>query len=553
MIRGLLTGVFFGSLVSAIGLALVSLSVPLPGQQSAMPSDQSAVSSDQSAMPSDQSDVTEPENETMPEAAIDEPGQDMPLVDEPFNQIEPEPQAVLTPDTPAPNLPNLPEPPTATSPMLPEFDNTETAPRPDPTADIERPRIAFPSIGDSATPSATTTDDDPLAPPAELQPNPMDTPSTGQSPDVDASSEPAQALAPSVAQPVPPPPSLGGTSIVGSGDNTAQANEQGAAPLAPAVAGVAPPPPALSQTVSPPSAAQDDTAPANPLLATLQGAQIEPPTAQEPQPQAPVLPDATAAPSSNSLIAPPPSAAPAPQGTMVAPNVTSSRAIERFAAAFNPAEARPLMSVILIDDPEAELDRATLTALDIPVTIAIDPLRDDAAEVSALYRAAGFEIVLMATMIPEGAEASDVEVALSSAQESLPETVAVLDSVDGRIQSDRAVLDAVVGALADTGHGLVAFPQGLNAAEASATREGVPAATLFRQLDDERERATVISRFLDRAAFAAAQDGAVIVLGHTYSETVTALYSWALGTRSESVALAPLSAVLLREPNAEQQ
>ena len=56
----------------------------------------------------------------------------------------------------------------------------------------------------------------------------------------------------------------------------------------------------------------------------------------------------------------------------------------------------------------------------------------------------------------------------------------------------------------------------------------------------------------DRAAFAAAQEGSVIVLGHTYSETVTALYSWALGSRSESVALAPLSAVLLREDSVQQ-
>jgi len=56
----------------------------------------------------------------------------------------------------------------------------------------------------------------------------------------------------------------------------------------------------------------------------------------------------------------------------------------------------------------------------------------------------------------------------------------------------------------------------------------------------------VITRYLDRAAFAAGQEGQVIVVGHTYSDTVTALFSWALGSRSENVALAPVSAVLTR-------
>jgi len=56
----------------------------------------------------------------------------------------------------------------------------------------------------------------------------------------------------------------------------------------------------------------------------------------------------------------------------------------------------------------------------------------------------------------------------------------------------------------------------------------------------------VISRFLTRAAFAGQQEGAVMVIGHTRPETVTALLTWALGGRSEAVTMAPLSAVLTR-------
>jgi polysaccharide deacetylase 2 family uncharacterized protein YibQ len=56
----------------------------------------------------------------------------------------------------------------------------------------------------------------------------------------------------------------------------------------------------------------------------------------------------------------------------------------------------------------------------------------------------------------------------------------------------------------------------------------------------------VITRFLGRAEFAAAQEGAVIVAGRTRPDTVTALFSWALGDRNEGVAIAPVSAVLQR-------
>jgi hypothetical protein len=90
------------------------------------------------------------------------------------------------------------------------------------------------------------------------------------------------------------------------------------------------------------------------------------------------------------------------------------------------------------------------------------------------------------------------------------------------------VLEAAVGVAARAGQGFVAFPRGLNTAEQMAERADVPAATLFRLLDDEDQRATVITRFLGRAEFAAAQEGAVIVAGRTRPDTVTALFSWAL-------------------------
>lgn len=221
-------------------------------------------------------------------------------------------------------------------------------------------------------------------------------------------------------------------------------------------------------------------------------------------------------------------------------------AIEAFAAPFDRNETRPLMAVILVDDPSFPLGRDVLTRFDFPVTFAIDPTRADAAEAAAQYRGAGFEVVLLAQGF-DAAQDEDSAVALLQAGFLvLPEAVAVLDSASSPIQSNRPVLEGVVAALAESGHGLIAYPRGLNVAEQTATRANVPTGTLFREIDTEQERATVITRYLDRAAFAAGQRGQVIVVGRTYSDTVTALFSWALGSRSEGVALAPVSAVLTR-------
>ena len=226
--------------------------------------------------------------------------------------------------------------------------------------------------------------------------------------------------------------------------------------------------------------------------------------------------------------------------------VAERPAIEAHAAPFDATETRPLIAVILIDEPDERLDIETLTRFTFPVAFAIDPSRPDAAERAAIYRDAGFEVLMLASVIPEGATASDIEVALASARARVPEAIALMDTPDSRVQSERVVLEAAVGAAAGEGQGFVAFPRGLNTAEQTAARADVPAATLFRLLDDEDQRATVITRYLGRAEFAAQQEGAVVVAGRTRPDTVTALFSWALGDRNEGVAIAPVSAVLQR-------
>ena len=213
-------------------------------------------------------------------------------------------------------------------------------------------------------------------------------------------------------------------------------------------------------------------------------------------------------------------------------------ALTRFAMPFENPDAKPMLSVVLIDNPNAPVSDEVLANLPFPLGFAIDATRDDANEAAARYRAAGFEVLLV-TNLPKGASASDVAVAFEAYMNAIPEAVAVLDR-----DATSAEAQQIAGILADRGLGLVTPSKGLNSAQKAAQREGVPAALVFRELDAGNEEVSAIRQYLDRAAFRAAQEGSVVMLGHTRPETIQALVLWALEGRAASVAIAPVSAVL---------
>ncbi|VDC32927.1 Divergent polysaccharide deacetylase [Pseudogemmobacter humi] len=217
---------------------------------------------------------------------------------------------------------------------------------------------------------------------------------------------------------------------------------------------------------------------------------------------------------------------------------------QAYARSFeNPAE-KPLFAVILIDDGSPDLDRAALAGLPFPVSFALDPQSPGAADHAATYRAAGQEVIMLATGLPQGAAASDVGVAFDAMARALPEAVAVMDLPARAFQADRPLASLVIPVIGDQGRGLVTWDAGLNAADQVARRAGLPAAVAFRDLDAEGEEAPVIRRYLDRAAFKAAQEGRVTVVGRTRPETIAALLEWSLEGRAGTVALAPVTAVL---------
>lgn len=221
-------------------------------------------------------------------------------------------------------------------------------------------------------------------------------------------------------------------------------------------------------------------------------------------------------------------------------------AIERFAIAFENPEGRPLMAILLLVDPGEVSDGATVAALPFPVSYVVDASSAGAGDEMRRYRAAGSEVVLLAPL-PARASPVDVEVAFQSYLTSVPQAVAVMDSTDAAFQSGRQVATQVAEALAASGHGMITYSRGMNSAMQVAERENVPSAVVFREFDKNGQNASAIKRFLDQAAFRAGQQTGVILVGHNRPETITALLEWGLGNRASTVALAPVSAVLLAQ------
>lgn len=218
--------------------------------------------------------------------------------------------------------------------------------------------------------------------------------------------------------------------------------------------------------------------------------------------------------------------------------------LQRFARVFENPEQKPLFAILLVDTG-ADVNREDLAALELPLSIVIDPLAENAAEHAEIWRRHGQEVVLSAESLPEGATAGDLEQIFQALAERLPEAVAVIDPTGGIFQNDRQMAAQIVAILAGQGRGLVTFDQGLNAADQVARRDGLPTTTIFRRIDLENASGPAVKRYLDRAVFRAAQDGHVAVLGELRPEIVEGLLEWSVEGRASTVAVAPISALLV--------
>jgi polysaccharide deacetylase 2 family uncharacterized protein YibQ len=229
--------------------------------------------------------------------------------------------------------------------------------------------------------------------------------------------------------------------------------------------------------------------------------------------------------------------------------VLGTTPLELFRRDFDNPDAKPLFGIILIDEGIPADERSRLAKLPFAISFALDPLAADAAAAAAIYRAAGQEVVMLASGIPQGATAGDLEQTFQALDMAMPEAVAVLDRMTGGFQESLELARQAVPIVAEQGRGIVTYDLGLNSADQVARREGVPRATIFRVLDAEGESIPKMRNYLDRAAFKAAQEGRVLVIGRAQADTVAAILEWTVEGRAASVALAPVSAVLETTPD----
>lgn len=508
MIRDFVAGILWGGVVAAAGLGVISQVAQPPAPRHPP----QATAAPEIAAP----DAVAPEAEMPAET----PQADPPAEPVPAAAAEPAAKPEAPPAAPAEMLADAPPAPPegAAAPASPASDAAPALP------------------GTAATPPAPAAEPAPETL-AQAPANPPDT------------SDPEE--------PAAPAPSAAPAPTSGTTDPAAPATDP-ATPAAPA-ADAAP-----SAADLPPPAPEP---PGDPLLEPGAEAAPEPPPASvapeaEPQPEPAPAPETATLPADPGL-------APAPALGDKADGVTVGRLprigaaeddtavadpaaepadlppLSRYAAVFPDPAGKPLFAIVLVDDGTPELDRARLAALPFPVTFAIDPLAANAAEAAATYRAAGKEVAMLATGIPAGATAADLEQTFQALATGLPEAVAVIDLASGGFQDDRGLAAQVVPIVKAQGRGLITFDRGLNAADQVARREDVPAATVFRQIDAEGEEIPTIRRYLDRAAFKAAQEGRVTVLGSARPETVAGILEWTIEGRAASVALAPASAVMV--------
>ncbi|NOX73353.1 MAG: hypothetical protein GXP03_06950 [Alphaproteobacteria bacterium] len=245
------------------------------------------------------------------------------------------------------------------------------------------------------------------------------------------------------------------------------------------------------------------------------------------------------------------SAADALDASTVAANTAAKGALLRNKTVFQNPSGKPLMSIILLDAGAEGLKKEDLLTFSFPVTFALDPNAAGVTADAKVYARKGFEVLAMAPTGTQALEAAendaDIAAALSGIFARIPQAVGLVDQPEATLQQSPKLAAQVIASFEETGHGLLTYDIGLNSTDQKARSAGIYADTVFRVLDSEGENATKIKRYLNRAVLEAGKNGSVIVIGRTYPETVTALFSWALSAKSATISLAPVSAVLLGE------
>lgn len=223
-------------------------------------------------------------------------------------------------------------------------------------------------------------------------------------------------------------------------------------------------------------------------------------------------------------------------------------ALIRNAVLVQPDPGRALMALVLADPGLPMAERLALAARALPFTVALNPLDPTAPEAAAMYLENGKEVFLMASGLPAGATASDVEVTFSTHFATLPQAAGVIDLPRDGFTRNARLMGDVMQVVGREGYGLVTFAGGLGNPDRAAEAAGIRHTQVFRFLDATEESPFTIRRFLDRAVFQGTQMGQVVVYGEASSPgLLQALDMWQSEGRVDQVALVPVSAILLAD------
>ena len=221
------------------------------------------------------------------------------------------------------------------------------------------------------------------------------------------------------------------------------------------------------------------------------------------------------------------------------------KAIDLYARDNISDEGKPKLSIVLLTDHLNAIDPNLLQALPIPVTFAVDPVNPAADTLLISLREREQEAVILADLPPKAA-VQDVDLALTALVDLLPQTVGVIERQAGALQQSRDVMLHVPEVLNRTGHGLVVYEKGLNTLAKEAVKAGTPVATIYRDLDGADQNERTIRRFLDGAAFRAANSPSepIVVLARLRPETMRAILIWDLQDRAQKTAVVPVSQLM---------
>ncbi|MBR9863808.1 MAG: hypothetical protein GYB24_10245 [Rhodobacteraceae bacterium] len=211
---------------------------------------------------------------------------------------------------------------------------------------------------------------------------------------------------------------------------------------------------------------------------------------------------------------------------------------------------KPLVSVVLLDNGQIEGSLSKFSRLGLPMAIAIPVDQPDVPAKARAYRNAGFEVLALSPRdvslsLPGGQTDAQVAELLDRFFTLMPEAIGLIDRPEALMQRDQRLVRSVVGYFAQSGHGIITYAGGLNAAPRLADQQDVAFGLVSHILDGAQDTETVVAGYLNRAARTARSKGSSIVLAMPNDETLAALLNWSLGINARTVSFAPVSAALM--------